>query len=67
MADDLLNPSLSPVSWTTGTASQENRPGSVDQKNRSAGKGEKRKKNLPVPGEATEEIEADEHEIDSFA
>lgn len=68
MANDLLNPSLPPVSWTTGTASRENRPESAEPKNGSAGKNEKRKRSGPSKsGEASEKIESDEHEIDSFA
>lgn len=68
MADDLLNPSLPPVSWTTGTAARENRREPSAGKNVKAGKKEKiTKPSPPALGEAGEQIETDDHELDSFA
>ena len=64
MANSLLNASLPPVSWTTGTAPRGNRQEGAEEK-RSGEKSKKGKNQSSVkPGET---IEADEHEIDSFA
>lgn len=68
MADELLNASLPPVSWTTGTASRGNRQESAANKEGGqGGKAEVKKPGPAEPGDATEQIEADEHELDSFA
>jgi len=65
MADDLLTASLPPVSWTTGPAPRGSGQEAASKENRTAEKSKKGKNQSPVkPGEA---IEADEHEIDSFA